>query len=130
MILFCDRCLGRSLPLALREHDKPIELHDDHYAQDVHDDIWLPEVGQRGWFVLTKDEHFRYNVAERQALIEHAVGCFTIVMRKAPWQQMRDSLLLQWPKIEKVAASETRPFLYMVYSTGPLRRYELGTLQS
>jgi PIN like domain len=45
---------------ALRVAGAQIEVHDDHFPQDAPDELWLPEVGRRGWAVLTKDDRIRY----------------------------------------------------------------------
>jgi hypothetical protein len=31
-----------------------VEIHDDHFPSDAKDEVWLAEVGIRGWIVLTK----------------------------------------------------------------------------
>jgi hypothetical protein len=55
-----------------------VEVHDDHFAQNVTDIEWLREVGKRKWIVLTKDKNIRVNQLERQALIESNVAAFMI----------------------------------------------------
>lgn len=67
IVFYIDRCLGRKLGQTLQEQGLTIALHDDHFTQNALDVDWLPEVGQRGWVVLTKD-------ARRGAF---GVGCKT-----------------------------------------------------
>jgi hypothetical protein len=45
-----------------------VEIHDDHFARDEEDRIWLRKVGERGWVVLTKDQRLRYRPLEIAAL--------------------------------------------------------------
>jgi hypothetical protein len=49
---------------ALRAAGCTVEIHDRHFAQDAKDAEWLPEVGRRGWVVLTKDRHIRTRQSE------------------------------------------------------------------
>ena len=46
------------------EVGESVEIHDDHFAPDAKDEVWLVEVGKRGWIVLTKDDRIRYRVTE------------------------------------------------------------------
>ena len=53
---FIDRCLGkRYIAKVLIDSGIAVEIHDDRFSQNIEDVNWLPEVGKRGWVVLTKD---------------------------------------------------------------------------
>lgn len=55
-----DRALGTgAIAEALRRAGSEVEIHDRHFPQDAKDTEWLPEVGRRGWVVLTKDARSR-----------------------------------------------------------------------
>jgi hypothetical protein len=70
LVFFVDRSLGRHIiPNALRDAGALVELHDDHFSQDAKDQVWLAEVGKRGWVVLTKDKRLRYRALETNALM-------------------------------------------------------------
>ena len=43
--------------LALEEGET-LERLDDHYAPNALDDVWIPEVGAKGWVVLTQEARF------------------------------------------------------------------------
>src|SRR5439155_5113077 len=115
MRFFCDRALGRKVPNALKLRGIDAVAHDDHFHHKTDDDIWLPEVGQRGWTVLTKDNRMRFRQAEKHALVSYKIGSFAIRQGNATWEQMVAILVSAWDKIETISASELRPFLYTVY---------------
>ena len=78
-VFFVDRSLGRHIVArALRVAGVLVEVHDDHFAQNAPDEVWLPEVGRRGWAVLTKDERIRYRDAETTAAIAAGVALFIL----------------------------------------------------
>jgi PIN like domain len=52
---FVDRSLGRGVGQALIAAGMKVEYHDTHFAEDTPDKHWLPQVGTKGWVVLTKD---------------------------------------------------------------------------
>lgn len=54
---FIDRCLGTgTVPEKLRNAGILVEIHDEHFGQGTQDVDWLPEIGEKGWVVLTKDD--------------------------------------------------------------------------
>lgn len=57
-ILFFDANFGRRIvPTAVRAAGQKCEVHLDHFAENALDVEWLPTVGTKGWFVVTKDEN-------------------------------------------------------------------------
>jgi hypothetical protein len=65
---FIDRCLGNKLIVeTLRGAGLTVEIHDDHFSKNAPDIDWIPEIGQRGWVILTKDARIGKNRIERGA---------------------------------------------------------------
>jgi hypothetical protein len=82
LVFFVDRSLGRKIiPGALREAGEEVRVHDEHFPQDTRDEVWLADVGQRGWVVLTKDKHIRYRALEIHALRAADVRAFVLTSR-------------------------------------------------
>ncbi|WP_420807058.1 hypothetical protein [Trichormus azollae] len=71
-----DRCLGeKSIPDILRAAGISVEIHDNHFDKRALNVDWLPQVGGKGWIVLTKDDKISKNQLERIA-----VACAQIKM--------------------------------------------------
>ena len=50
-IFFIDRCLGKKLAESLRNAGALVEIHDDHFSQDINDEDWLRIVESAiGWY--------------------------------------------------------------------------------
>lgn len=76
-VFFVDRSLGgKVLAHALRALGERVEVHDDHFPKDATDEIWLADVGAKGWVILSKDDRIRRNPVERQALLTAGVAAF------------------------------------------------------
>src|SRR5215207_674068 len=80
---FIDRSLGRrTVPEALRAVGFVVHTMADVYGerigQDLQDEVWLRDVGARGWVVLMKDDAIRRRPAEREALIAGGVRAFCL----------------------------------------------------
>ena len=68
-VFFIDRSLGIDpIGTELVKAGLVVEIHDDHFARDEEDRVWLRAVGERGWVVLTKDQRLRYRPLEIAAL--------------------------------------------------------------
>jgi hypothetical protein len=76
---FLDRSLGSlKVAKALRDVHQSVVIHDDVFPQDAQDTTWLPEVGRRGWVVLTKDRHIRTRRNEVAELMAAGLAVFVI----------------------------------------------------
>jgi PIN domain-containing protein len=76
-VFFVDRSLGgRVVAQALREAGEEVRVHDDLFSQDTDDEVWLADVGERGWAVLTKDVLIRRDSLQRQVLLAANVAAF------------------------------------------------------
>jgi hypothetical protein len=63
---------------ALRAAGARVEIHDDHFGTNALDEDWLPEIGARGWLLVSQDESIQRRPAERLALQSAGVGAFLV----------------------------------------------------
>ena len=110
------------VPLALSLLGLPVELHDAYYAPKTPDDIWLSDVGAKGWTVISHDPRFQRNEASRQAIIQYGVGCFVLgAAQGRKWEKVR-LLARAWDEIDRITHVEARPYIYRVYRSGTLKK--------
>lgn len=119
-VFFLDRNFGRkTVAAALRKAGFRIEVQDDHFAQDTTDEVWLKEVGKRGWFVITLDERIRYRKLEQEAVRRHRVGMFLLVRWKgSTGLALAEALTSAKKAMLRLAAKERRPFIAKIYGDG------------
>ena len=122
---FIDRSLGRKhLAQALRDLDFVVHtmasVYGERVAQELEDERWLADAGERDWIVLMKDDAIRRRPSERDALSEAKVRafCLTNAQLRASEQSARfvgniDRILRQ--------AERPGPYIYGVYE-GYIRR--------
>lgn len=111
---FTDRDLGKQFGEILKAGGLTVERHVDHFAPDTPDDVWLAEVGRRGWIALTHDKRIRYKPNERDAVIRHDVGLLVIV-GAAPFAELARAFVATLPAIEHFLDSHAPPFIAKVY---------------
>jgi hypothetical protein len=86
-VFFVDRCLGTGIvAAALRNAGLTIEVHDKHFPQNEADTVWLPNVGQRGWVVLTEDRHIKTRFLELSAMLLANTHMFVLRPKKGMTQ--------------------------------------------
>ena len=96
----------------------PVELHTDHFEQDAPDTEWLPIVGERGWTVLTKDNHIHRNQIEIVALLKSGAATFVLRAKKATGIEMADAFVTALPSIKRFLNKFDKPFVATITPSG------------
>src|SRR5262245_254483 len=110
-IFYVDRCLGKAVPRALQEAGARVEIHDDHFAKDAEDEVWIPEVARRGWVILTKDKNIRRTPGEREAALTANARIFTLSSGNMRGEVMAALFVTRLPDLEK-RRPRSRPRLW------------------
>jgi hypothetical protein len=117
-VYFTDRDLGKRFPEILSLHGLKVERHEDHFAPDTADELWLETVGSRGCIALTHDRRIRYKSNERDAVIRHGVALLVIV-GTAPFPELARAFVASLPRIEQFLSKHKPPFIAKVYRPSP-----------
>jgi predicted nuclease of predicted toxin-antitoxin system len=95
-----------------------VEIHDEHFARDEEDHVWLQTVGERGWVVLTKDQRLRYRPLEIAALRASKAKVFVLTAGNLRGIEIASVFLASLPRICKVLLSVPGPFVARVSQSG------------
>jgi hypothetical protein len=117
-IYFTDRDLGKRFGEILKAAGLTVERHADHFAHNTSDEVWLADIGNRGWIALTHDRRIRYKPNERDAVMRHGVALLVIV-GNAPFPNLAQAFVATIPRIEQFLASHQAPFIAKVYRPSP-----------
>jgi predicted nuclease of predicted toxin-antitoxin system len=121
-VFFVDRSLGKiKIADALRAAGVQVEVHDDHFATDAPDAVWLKAAGDKGWVVLTKDKNIRYRFGERQAVLASHVRAFVLAAGGLTGDEMAAIYVSALPAIQRFLKKHKGPFIVSVSRTGNLR---------
>jgi hypothetical protein len=127
MIFFFDRDVGTRVPLALIQLHFDRQFHEMHYHQqlfaiDEKDDVWLPKVGQLGWTVIGHDSSHHLNESEISAIKQYNIGCFYLWGSEAKrWEKMQ-CFARAYENIVKAEQTTPKPFIYKVIKCGRLKQ--------
>jgi len=96
----------------LQQAGVDVRIHDDFFAQDEKDEVWLPEVGRRKWFVISNDEGIRYREPARIAIEEARVGVFIFASRGDLKAEEKAKIFIDaLPRIRRFIKKHARPFI-------------------
>jgi hypothetical protein len=122
---FIDRCLGKKLIVqVLREAGITVEIHDDHFPANALDVDWLPQIGQRGWVILTKDSRISKNKLERMAVANANVRMFTLASQRLSGEDMANIFLSAIVKMQNFVRKNQAPFIAKIYRDGRLEMWK------
>jgi PIN like domain len=123
--VFLDRCLGMQVVRGLRDagHDV-VGFHEiyPHSKDGTHDDKWIPEVGARGWTILTQDQAIYRTSVEFDALYDTRVKFFMVTQKKLNAHTTLLLLARVWERIETICAEVDGPFVYRIRLDGTIHR--------
>ena len=119
IVLFLDYNFGgKIVSRALSEANIAHEIHITHFEMDAPDVEWLPEVGRRGWIVITKDKRISRNTLEVEALRNTRVGAFILSSDNLTGAEIAEALVAAFPKIEAFVRVNEKPFIGKFYKDG------------
>ena len=118
-VFFIDRSLGiEPLRTELANAGLVVEIHDDHFARDEEDSVWLRVVGQRGWIVLTKDQRLRYRPLEIAALRASGARVFVLTAGNLRGRDIAAAFVQALPGMFRILNSRPGPFVARVSRSG------------
>jgi hypothetical protein len=113
-IFYLDRCLGKTVAAAMVTAGAEVRLPDDYFAQDAPDEVWIPEVAERGWVILTKDKNIRRRHGERETALLSEAKLFTLSSGGLRGSVMAAIFVKQLETMELMALALTPPFLAVI----------------
>ena len=123
-MLFFDRSIGRSVPLALRQVGVGVEIHDDLYPQrPVPDEEWIGDATARGSVLVTRDRRIRQRPAERKVVASAGARLFVLRGKGSTRLDMLRVLMIAWERMQTTIETEEAPaWIYEIDAGGRLKR--------
>jgi len=120
---FLDNCLSPRYARML----SALEIGDvtslrEHYAENLADEIWIPELGKNGWVLIGKDREQLKKPEQRQALITNGVTAFYLAKGydHLPLNEIAWRLVRCWPMITAMAERSRKGGLFLVQLNGKI----------
>ena len=123
LVLFLDEnhCRNRHVISAIEHHGIRWESHLDHFAPGTEDTEWLPEVGRRGWALLTTDARIRSNFLEREAVRTNGIRMFYFSRNNLAGMEMGVALLGAIPAMLRLVGTQAAPFTASISRSGEVK---------
>jgi len=112
---------GRKIAAAIAKASGcPAEIHRDHFDVTAEDVDWLPEIGRRGWILITKDSKIMRKESERRALLAANVRAFIFKDKVLGLAATIALIELLMPKILEAIEIYQSPFVFSMELPGSL----------
>src|SRR5712672_678342 len=122
IFFFLDRSLGRhAVASALKAAGCLVRVHDELFAQDAEDVVWLSEAGRRGWVVLTKDARIRQRLNERVVIERSGVRAVILTTQNLAGEEMAQVFVSALPAIRRMLDRKPGPLIATLTRAGELR---------
>ncbi len=95
-----------------------IHVLDSLFPPETHDDVWIPDIGARGWVILTKDKAIQRRPNEIAALLAASTAVFVFSAGNVLGERIGLSLAVALPGIRKAVRRFTVPMLGRVNLAG------------
>ncbi|KYC42090.1 hypothetical protein WA1_19005 [Scytonema hofmannii PCC 7110] len=127
IVFFVDRCLGsKRVVETLRNSGLSIEVHDEHFHKGAQDVDWLPEVGKRGWVVLTKDAKIGKHTSEKFAVFSAKVKMIVLASQSMTGDQMIEAFLKAIVPMQEFVRKHPAPFIAKLFRDGHIDMWKDG----
>lgn len=109
----------------LRQVGERVEIHDTHFPSGTPDEVWLQEIGRRGWVVLTKDANIRYHPLEKQAIQVSGVVAVILTKGNLKAEEMGKVFVRALPQIKRLVRKNRPPLILRLTPAGSLSLVDL-----
>ncbi len=84
----------------------------------VKDEVWIPQVAERGWLIITRDRHIQDHPAEIAAVRDHSAKMVALSAADAGsvWNQL-EVVMANWRRFEDLVG-QTGPFIWRATRSG------------
>jgi hypothetical protein len=106
------------VPNALRAAGVNVVRYCDHFADGVHDEVWIPQVVAKGWVILTLDQNFRYKYNEQEAMVQSGATVFVFTGAQMKGSEAAAVLVRCLPRMERILLSTSPPFVAAITKAG------------
>ena len=120
-----NHCSNPHLHAALEADGVSYEKHLDYFQRGAEDTVWIPEIAQKGWVLLTTDARIRYNRLERNAVKENNLRMFYFTRNDMGGPEMGVALAKALPKMKQICQTTSPPFAASITRGGDVTLRDL-----
>ncbi len=86
------------------------------------DEVWIPDLASRGYFVVTRDINLWDKRKLQRMLLGANAGSFVFDLNNMTRWKLAQAVIRQWAWMENIAAELERPFAFAISPSGFHRR--------
>ena len=94
------------------------ELHCNHFDPGTEDAVWIPVAGERGWLIVTTDDHIRRRALEKRGVLRKKVRLFVFTDNNTFGAVMAQRLITALPKMKALIERQRPPSMASITKAG------------
>ena len=118
MTFLIDENLGLQLAAGMKGFGEAVKYLTDVLPAGIDDTEILAHIGDKGWFLITRDKKILSRPAELAALRNYKVGAFFMGGKNRSRCEIIQQLVRNWPEMKRQAGKTRRPFAFHVPPNG------------
>jgi hypothetical protein len=127
LIPYFDENVGSKIPDALKLLGlKAIPGVSKRYGQGQNDINYLERAGQKGWLAISANKRMLDVTNEKETIINKKIGIVFLTDGNMKRPDLMLLLLKKWKWLEEIDSSDTRPFAYLLFPYGRVRKIFLN----
>ena len=96
----------------LRDADISVELHRHHFVGNEKDRVWIPQVAERGWTIITADKNIMLRPYEKLAVVEAKARLLIVSMgKRGSDEKMATTIANTYPRIVERFNAQNAPLV-------------------
>lgn len=108
----------RELADALHQRGRLVHMHNQVFPDRTPDRIWIPDVAQRGWIILTRDKRLQTRHLEWMAFLRAKARVLWFKGDRASNTEIKEGFLRALPEIDQLTARLEPPYIIKVTPAG------------
>ena len=123
-VLYLDEnlCNCEGILQILRQTNVRYKRHLELFPAGTKDTVFLPEVGKKGWTLLTCDDNMRRRGLEKQAILHHRVRMFAFTSGSLSGSKMARILSVALPNMKRFVKTQHPPFIASITDNGAIHK--------
>lgn len=115
--------MPRRLAESMRDHPGEAATHLYHHfgSEGILDPEVLKFVGEKGWFLVSRDRKILRRPHERAVIEEMGIGAFFLKDTLNDFCSIVRAIIHNWPEIKRIARTRERPFVFLIRERSVVR---------
>jgi PIN like domain len=108
----------RELVDALQQRGRVVHMHRQVFPDGTPDRVWIPDVAERGWIIVTRDRRLQNRHIEWMAFLRARARVLWFKGDRASGTDITEAFLSALPAVDEITARLAPPYILKIALSG------------